>query len=274
MITSQTRTARRRAAPPRSAPASARREQMLFMRYQRCGDPAARRELVERFLPLARQLARRYRRGGDSEDLEQTASLGLLKAIDRFDPSRGMRFSSFAVPTILGEIKRHRRNTSWSAHVPRGMQERALRVTEAVDHLSGALGESPSPRVVADYLSLSVDEVLEAMEAAAAYDTVSLDAPARGGDEQATVLAESIGHDESRYDLVEYRVTMTRALRALPLRDRRILYLRFAEDLTQSEIAERTGLSQMHVSRLIRQALDSVRTSASGPEAPPDRSSL
>ena len=106
------------------------------------------------------------------------------------------------------------------------------------------------------------------MEAAAAFDTVSLDAPARGGDEQATVLAESIGHVESRYDLVEYRVTMTRALRALPLRDRRILYLRFAEDLTQSEIAERTGLSQMHVSRLIRQALDSVRTSASAPELP------
>jgi RNA polymerase sigma-B factor len=274
MITSQTRqfgAARRRPGP---RPASARREQMLFMRYQRCGDPAARRELVERFLPLARQLARRYRRGGDSEDLEQTASLGLLKAIDRFDPSRGRRFSSFAVPTILGEIKRHRRNTGWSAHVPRGMQERALKVTEAVDHLSGALGESPSPRVVADYLSLSVDEVLEAMEAAAAFDTVSLDAPAGGRDEHATVLAESIGHDESRYDLVEYRVTMTRALRALPLRDRRILYLRFAEDLTQSEIAERTGLSQMHVSRRIRQALDSVRTSASGPEAPPNWGSL
>jgi RNA polymerase sigma-B factor len=266
MITSQTRTVRRRSAPSRSEPASARREQMLFMRYQCCGDPAARRELVERFLPLARQLARRHRRGGDSEDLEQTASLGLLKAIDRFDPSRGGRFSSYAVPTILGEIKRHRRNTGWSAHVPRGMQERALRVSEAVDHLSGALGESPPPRVVADYLSLSVDEVLEAMEAAAAFAAVSLDAPARGGGDQATVLAESIGRDENRYDLVEYRVTMSRAARALPLRERRILYLRFAEDLTQSEIAERTGLSQMHVSRLIRQALDSVRMAASGPD--------
>ena len=238
-------------------------EAILFARYRRDGDETARRELVELFLPLARRLAARYQGGGEPlDDLLQVASLGLVKAVDGFDPSRGLRFSSYAVPTILGELRRHFRNTSWSIHVPRGIQERTLKVNEAVDYLSTQLGHSPSPQRVAEEVGISVEEVLEAMEARAAHETTSLDSPLGWDDDGGVTLGDSLGHEDGRYELVEESITVNRALRTLPERQRLILHLRFVEDLTQREIAERTGISQMHVSRLIRQALEHVREQA------------
>ena len=240
------------------------REQCLFERLQRDGDLAARAELVERFLPLARKLARRYERASEPlDDLIQVASLGLLKAIDRFDADRGDAFSSYAVPTILGELKRHFRDSGWSVHVPRGMQERVLEVNAAVERLSRDLGRSPSPQQVALKLDLPVEHVLEAMEAGAAYDTTSLDRPRRSlDDEPGGTLADGIGETDDRFELVEDRLTIGRGVRALPQRERTILYLRFAEGLTQAEIGERMGMSQMHVSRLIRRAIDRLRAVA------------
>jgi RNA polymerase sigma-B factor len=238
-------------------------EQLLFVRYRRDGDMAAREELVKRFLPLARRLARRYDRASEPlEDLVQVASVGLVKAIDRFEIGQGIGFSSYAVPTILGELKRHFRDSGWALHVPRGMQERVLKVNEAVEHLSGELGRSATPQQVADELRLPVEEVLEAMEAGAAYDTVSLDAPLRSSEDERTTIADSVGETDGRFELVEHSATLGRVLRAMPERERTILYLRFAEGLTQGEIAERIGISQMHVSRLIRRALERLRVVA------------
>jgi RNA polymerase sigma-B factor len=233
------------------------------MRFQRDGDMAAREELIQRFLPLARRLARRYERASEPlEDLVQVASVGLVKAIDRFESDHGAGFSSYAVPTILGELKRHFRDSGWALHVPRGMQERVLKVNEAVEHLSAGLGHSPTPQQLATELQLPVEEVLEAMEAGAAYDTVSLDAPLRSNDDERTTFADAVGETDSRFDLVEHSATLDRALRAMPERERAILYLRFAEGLPQVEIAERVGISQMHVSRLIRRALERLRVVA------------
>jgi RNA polymerase sigma-B factor len=241
-------------------PADRTEEQLLFMRYQRHGDMAAREDLVRRFLPLARRLARRYERGSEPfDDLVQVASVGLVKAIDRYETDHGANFSSYAVPTILGELKRHFRDSGWALHVPRGMQERVLQINEAVEHLSGELGHSPNPRQVAEKLNMPVEEVLEAMEAGAAYDTVSLDAPLRSSGDESTTYADSVGEADGRFDLVEHSATLGRAMQALPERERMILYLRFAEGLTQVEIAERIGISQMHVSRLIRRALGRLR---------------
>jgi RNA polymerase sigma-B factor len=239
------------------------REELLFNRYLVMGDMAAREKLVERFLPLARRLARRYERASEPlDDLVQVASVGLVKAIDRFEPDHGTGFSSYAVPTILGELKRHFRDAGWALHVPRGMQERVLKVNEAIEHLSGPLGSSPSPQQIAAELRLPVEEVLEAMEAGAAYDTVSLDAPLRSSDDDRTSLADAVGSEDDRLDLVEHSASLGRALKAMPERERSILYLRFAEGLTQVEIAERVGISQMHVSRLIRRALERLRVVA------------
>jgi RNA polymerase sigma-B factor len=242
---------------------SRKKEQLLFIRYQRTGDTAAREELVRRFLPLARRLARRYERAHEPlEDLVQVASVGLVKAIDRFDSDQGTGFSSYAVPTILGELKRHFRDSGWALHVPRGLQERVLKLNDAVEHLSGELGRSPTPQQVADEVGVPVEEVLEAMEAGAAYDTVSLDAPLRSSEDEKTTYADSIGEDDGRFELVEHSATLGRALKALPERERSILFLRFAEGLTQVEIADRIGISQMHVSRLIRRALERLRVVA------------
>jgi RNA polymerase sigma-B factor len=242
-------------------------ETYLFARYQEEGDMLAREKLVERFLPLARRLARRYERASEPlEDLVQVASVGLVKAIDRFEPEHGSGFSSYAVPTILGELKRHFRDAGWALHVPRGIQERVLKVNDAIERLSGPVGASPTPQQVAEELKLPVEEVLEAMEAGAAYDTVSLDAPLRSKDGERTSLADAVGSLDDRLDLVEHSASLGRALKAMPERERSILYLRFAEGLTQVEIAERVGISQMHVSRLIRRALERLRVVA-GAEA-------
>ncbi|HEY7629299.1 MAG TPA: SigB/SigF/SigG family RNA polymerase sigma factor [Thermoleophilaceae bacterium] len=223
----------------------------------------ARDQLLERYLPLARSLARRYEGRGESlEDLEQVASLGLVKAIDRFEPERGLRFSSYAVPTILGELRRHFRDAGWALHVPRDLQERVLKVSGAMERLSGELGRSPSPQQVAEEVHLPVEEVLEAIEAHAAYATDSLDAPLRSDDDESRSVAESLGETDERFELIEDRVSIGPALNTLPERERLILHLRFGEDLTQSEIAQRIGVSQMHVSRLIRRALERLRVAA------------
>jgi RNA polymerase sigma-B factor len=238
-------------------------DRRLLVRYHREGDQAAREQLVERLLPLARRMARRYRRSDEPlDDLVQVATLGLIKAIDRFDPARETAFSSYAVPTMLGELKRYFRDNGWAVHVPRGMQERVMRVDNSLKELSRKLGRSPSAAEVAAAIGASTEQVLEAMQAASAYDAVSLDSYRFGDAGDGETYAESIGAEDDRFELVEYGATIAPTLQALPARDRIVLHLRFVEDLTQAEIAERVGVSQMHVSRLIRRALDRLRTVA------------
>jgi RNA polymerase sigma-B factor len=244
-------------------PTRAEHDRRLLVRYHRHGDRQAREQLVERLLPLARRMARRYRRSDEPlEDLVQVATLGLIKAIDRFDPARETAFSSYAVPTMLGELKRYFRDNGWAVHVPRGMQERVMQVDNAVKDLSRRLGRSPSVAEVSESSSLSQEQVLEAMEAASAYDAVSLESYRFGDEGDGETYAESIGVEDDRFELVEYGATIAPTLEALPPRDRIVLHLRFVEDLTQAEIADRVGVSQMHVSRLIRRALERLRTVA------------
>jgi RNA polymerase sigma-B factor len=237
-----------------------RAEAELFLR-DRAGDPAAREELVRRFLPLARKLARRYRRRDEPiDDLVQVASVALVKALKRFDPGRGVPFTSFAVPTIVGELKRHLRDTRWAAYVPQRMRERVLEVGHVTESLRRTLGRSPTISELSRESGLDAGEIADALRAATAFDAVSLDTgPATSESGSGAAIAETIGSEEERYDLVEYAVTIGPALRALPQRQRTILRLRFCEDLTQSEIAARMGMSQMHVSRLLRQALERLR---------------
>jgi RNA polymerase sigma-B factor len=250
--------------PKRRSGGGTREDRRLLIRLHEEGDASAREELVERFLPLARQLARRYQRHNEPlDDLMQVASMGLVKAIDRFDPSRGTAFSTYAVPTILGELKRYFRDSGWAVHVPRGMQERVMKLDQASQELHRKLGRSPSATELADELRLTSEEVLEAMEASSAYDAISLEEQ-RGSerDAQEPTYADSLGMEEERYELVEYGATIAPTMKALSERERLILHLRFVEDLTQSEIADRIGVSQMHVSRLIRRALARLRAVA------------
>ena len=233
------------------------------MRYRRNGEDAARDELVERFLPLARQLARRYARPNEPiDDLFQVASMGLLKAIDRFEPARGTAFSTFAVPTIVGELKRYFRDTGWAVHVPRPIQERIGQVNRAINDLSRDTGRSPTPAEISEKLGMSVEEVLEALDAAKAFDAISLDMPRGSDGEDGGAYADTVGEHDERFEMVEYSAVIGPTMAALPDRDRLILRLRFERDLTQSEIAERLGISQMHVSRIIRRSLDRLRTVA------------
>jgi len=236
----------------------------LFLRWQRHGQPSAREALVQQFLPLARTLARRYRGTSEPlEDLLQVASVGLLKAIDRFDPDRGHPFRSFAVPTILGEMRRYFRDSSWAVHVPRGTQERALRVREAQDLLANERGRAPTMGQLAEYLELGTEEVVDALQAIQGYETLSLDAPSRGAgaEEDAMTFGDAVGDEDEHFELVELGATVAAALAGLPSRERLILRMRFAEDLTQTEIAARVGVSQMQVSRLLRRSLDRLRAS-------------
>jgi RNA polymerase sigma-B factor len=228
----------------------------LFVRWRKRQDRRARDQLIERFLPLARKLAHRYRGAHEPyEDLLQVASLGLVKAVDRFEPDRGTAFSSFAVPTILGELKRYFRDLGWSVHVPRGAQERALKVEEAEQKLTTQRGRPPTVPELAEYLELSIEEVLDALETAGAHHAVSLDAPHSDEDGESTTLAASFGQCDERYELIEDGLTISTVARQLPRGEREVLELRFVEDLTQTQIAERIGVSQMQVSRILRHAL-------------------
>ena len=216
------------------------------------------------FLPLTRRLAGRYRHSAESlDDLEQVASLGLIKAIDRYDVALGS-FVRYAVPTIIGELKRHFRDKGWGMRAPRSMQERFLAVNNAIEERSGELGRSPTPKDVARHTGLALEEVLEALEASAAYAPAPLDAPYHGDQDGDRTLGDSLGAEDPGYGLVELNQTVSPAFRALPTRERSILKLRFVDDLTQQEIAEKIGVSQMHVSRLLSRSLDRLGAAARG----------
>jgi RNA polymerase sigma-B factor len=241
-------------------------ESSLFKRC-RNGDGVARDEIVSRYLPLSHRLARRYWYGRESlDDLFQVAGVGLVKAVDRFDPDRGMPFSAYAVPTILGELKRHFRDTRWALHVPQRVQTRALQVDRAAEDLRRGLGRSPSAGELAEAIGVDIREVVEAVEAATAADTVSFEAP-RGGDDASDTVGDALGREDERYELIEYEASIAPVLRALPARERAILHLRFVEDLTQFEIGRVMGISQMHVSRLLRRALTRLRAVANADAA-------
>ena len=243
---------------PVGEPVSAADSQELFERWRQDRDRQARDELIARFLPLARKLARRYTQSSEPyDDLVQVASLGLVKAVERFDPDRGFAFTSFAVPTIVGELKRYFRDTGWAIHVDRGAQERARKINEARQAISARIGRPPRVDELAQYLELSEEEVLDGLQVAEAYGTVSLDAPV-AGEEDASRL-DVMGDEDMRLGLVDDQTTIFAAARHLPQREREILFLRFGEDLTQSEIAERVGVSQMQVSRLLRRSLQRLR---------------
>jgi RNA polymerase sigma-B factor len=216
--------------------------------------------LVERFLPLARQLARRYQRAGEPlDDLIQVASLGLLKSIDRFDPSRETAFSSFAVPTILGELKRHFRDKGWSVRVPRDLQELAVKLEPTAEQLARELGRAATTAEIAQRTGSTIEQVLEAREAAGAYRAVSLDRPRDDDDDESR---DGPAIFDPGFDHAEDAATVERLMRVLDAREREVLRLRFAEDLTQEEIGRRIGVSQMHVSRIIRGAIARLRQAA------------
>jgi RNA polymerase sigma-B factor len=263
-------TAQSQASTGPSAPgAGAGEDALLFLRHKQ-GDPLAREALVRRFMPLARKLARRYDRSSEPfEDLVQVASLGLLKALDRFDPELGHTFSSFAVPTILGEMRRYFRDSGWSVHVPRGSQERALRVRDAQAELANRLGRAPTVTELGEFLELGTEEIIDAMQAIQGYESLSLDAPRPGATDEATSYGDAMGEEDERYELVEMDATVSAVLGQIPQRERLILRMRFVEDLTQTEIAARVGISQMQVSRLLRRSLDQLRALAD--EKPPVR---
>ena len=228
----------------------------------RAGDGGLSREaMIERYLPLARKLAWRYSHSSiPYEDLVQVASLGLVKAVDRFDPDRGPSFQAFAVPTMLGELKRHFRESAWALHVARGTKERALAVSEATDVLSNRNGRAPAVRELADYLELSEEDVLDALQATQAYSATSLEEPRSSeGSDGATMEAE-LGADDERFEQVEEKVAVAEALPFISSEDRRLLRLRFVDELTQTEIAKRLGVSQMQVSRRLRSSLERLRT--------------
>lgn len=249
-------------------------EDKLLASYARTRDENAREELVRRFLPFARSLAMRYSGGVEpSDDLIQVASLGLVSALERFDPARGVPFAAFAGPTILGELRRHFRDRVWTLRVPRGLQERIRAVEDAITKLSSELERSPTVAEIAVLIEASEPDVLEAFEAAGARRTISLDQPSAGsepGDE--APIGERIGAADPGFELVEDRATLDATAGILDETEQEVLRLRFAEDLTQSKIAERVGYSQMHVSRILRRALGKLREASATSEVGEDQS--
>jgi RNA polymerase sigma-B factor len=246
------------AGPPR--PDRVRDDRTLFRRFVDEDDPVDREQVVEHFLPLARHLAGRYAGQEPFDDLFQVACLGLVKAVDRYDPDRGTAFSSYAVPTIAGEIRRHFRDRTWSMRVPRDLQELSLRVDRHMIELAVELHRRPAVEEVAREMGVSVEDVLEALQASAAYRSTSLEAPRATSDDPWATVADTLGSDDARLALAEDRAVLSRLMRRIPPRERRVLCLRFFEDLTQEEIGDRVGLSQMQVSRIIRQALARLRS--------------
>jgi RNA polymerase sigma-B factor len=228
-----------------------------FEAYHRDGDAATRERLATLYLPLARHLARRYRGRAELDDLEQVASLALLKAIDRFDPTRGLEFSTFAYPTILGELKRYFRDLGWTVRVPRELQELTLRLDALRETLTGELGRSPTVAELAERAGTTIEQIVEAISAGSAHHPDSLDRPlSEDGDLAIDVVA---AHDDPGFARAENAVVVDGLLATLSERERQVLRLRFEEDLTQAEIGRRLGVSQMHVSRLIRQSINSLQ---------------
>ncbi|HEY5976261.1 MAG TPA: SigB/SigF/SigG family RNA polymerase sigma factor [Solirubrobacterales bacterium] len=235
-------------------------ERALWRRFAATKDPAIREELVERNLPFAKRLARRYRGASESfDDLLQVASLALVNAVDRFDPDRGIPFSAFASPTSLGELKRHFRDRAWTVRVPRGLHDRMAQVDKAISDLTEKLQRSPSIAEIAEKLDLEPTDVLEVMEANHNRRPLSLDRPVGGDEAEEAQPADWVGEEDKNFELVEGRVTLDAALPDLDERERLVLRLRFVDDMTQSQIAEKIGHSQMHVSRILRRALGKIR---------------
>lgn len=254
------------AAPARNGRLSARptgdhsrrrrreREHALLRRYHADPTPELREELVRRFMPLARSLAMRYRRQTEPlEDLVQVASLGLVKAIDGFDPGRGKPFTAYGVPTILGELRRHFRDHVWNLRIPRGLQELSMKIDEAVESLTEELGRFPSPVQIADRIGIPTERVLEGLQADHARRTLSLDAPRGTEDDNPVTAIEMIPSSDPGYDAVEAQLASQSA--ALDDREWQVLRMRFVDDLTQQQIGARLGVSQMQISRISRQAL-------------------
>ncbi len=230
----------------------------LLIAYHRDGDVDAREQALVELMPLARALAARYAgRGEPLEDLVQVGALGLIKAVDRFDVGRGVEFSSYAVPTIVGEIRRHFRDKAWAMHVPRRLKELGVRLSRVLDELTIVLGRSPTVAELAEATGADEEDVIDALDSAHAYSTRSLHAPYEDGGED--TLAEKLGTEEAGYEEIDEGSVVAAGLDALDERERRIVELRFFEELTQSQIAAEIGISQMHVSRLLRRALTIMR---------------
>jgi RNA polymerase sigma-B factor len=235
-------------------------ERELWDRFAKERDPVTREELVRRYLPFAKNLALRYRGASESfDDLLQVASLGLVNAIDRFDPSRGAPFTAFASPTILGELKRHFRDRVWTVRVPRGLHDRMAEVEKAIAELTIELQRSPSVGEIAERMEVDPGDVLEVLEANHNRRPLSLDRPV-GGEEDESPAAEWVGDEDEGYELIEDKLALEGALPHLDERERLVLRLRFVDDMTQSQIAERIGHSQMHISRILRRTLDRIRS--------------
>jgi RNA polymerase sigma-B factor len=236
-------------------------DKVLLRRYHEQGDLAAREQLIEQYMSLVRSLARRYSyRGEQLEDLVQIGAIGLIKAIDRFDVNRGVELTTYATPNIIGEIKRHFRDRGWSVRVPRGLQELNIQLSRLVEELTVQHGRSPTIPELAKAASVTDEEVLEALESGRAYTSLSLSAGSGGHDEDGELdPLESLGTLEHQYEVSEDRAVLAPGFRVLDERERKILHLRFFEGLTQSQIAQQVGISQMHVSRLIRRSLEKIR---------------
>jgi RNA polymerase sigma-B factor len=236
-------------------------DKVLLRRYHEQGDLAARAQLIEQYMSLVRSLARRYSyRGEQLEDLVQIGAIGLIKAIDRFDVNRGVELTTYATPNIIGEIKRHFRDRGWSVRVPRGLQELNIQLSRLIEQLTVQLGRSPTIAELAKGAGVSEEEVLEALESGRAYSSLSLSAGSGGHDDDGELdPLESLGTEEHQYEVSEDRAVLAPGFRVLDERERKILHLRFFEGLTQSQIAQQVGISQMHVSRLIRRSLEKIR---------------
>jgi RNA polymerase sigma-B factor len=245
-----------------SAPTSQTDDRELLRRYHQQGDRSARELLVQRHLPLVRALARRYAGRGESlEDIEQVGAIGLIKAIDRYELSRDVALTTYATPNVVGEIKRHFRDKGWAIRIPRGLQELNAKMSSTIERLTAKLGHSPSIAEIAAELETTPEQVLEAMEAGSAYAPVSLSAGPTGEGELDPM--ETIGAEDSNFERTEQRASLEPALEMLPDREREILRMRFEDGLTQTQIAEQVGVSQMHVSRLIRKSLARMRAELS-----------
>jgi RNA polymerase sigma-B factor len=240
-------------------------DRALLRRYHEQGDLRAREQLIEQYMSLVRSLARRYSyRGEQLDDLVQIGAIGLIKAIDRFDLSRGVELTTYATPNIIGEIKRHFRDRGWAVRVPRGLQELNVQLSKLIEQLTVELGRSPTIPELAKAAGVEEEEVLEALESGRAYSSLSLSQGAGQEDGEELDPLETLGEVEHQYEVSEDRAVLAPGFRVLDERERRILHLRFFEGLTQSQIAQQVGISQMHVSRLIRRALEKIRTEIGG----------
>ena len=248
-------------------------DKVLLRRYHEDGDLKAREQLIEQYMSLVRSLARRYNyRGEQLDDLIQIGAIGLIKAIDRFDLSRGVELTTYATPNIIGEIKRHFRDRGWAVRVPRGLQELNVQLSRLIESMSVELGRSPTIAELAEAAGVEEESVLEAIESGRAYSSLSLSSGGTNEEGEELDLLESLGEIEHEYEVSEDRAVLAPGFKALDPRERTILHLRFFEGLTQSQIADQIGISQMHVSRLIRRAVEKMRDEIdSGDVADPDR---